>query len=339
MDVSLFDYHLPPERIAQRSAEPRDHARLLIVPRRQGPFLDKRIYDLPSYVNPGDVLIFNDTKVFRARLEAQKGDVRIELFLLHPEQHTHWIALVKPARKIHIQDELMLHDQRIVTVLKKRDDGTVVIDTHRSIEDMFAYAEAYGSVPVPPYVVPSEQNTTSYQTIYARERGSVAAPTAGFHITPTLLKALKEKGAICAFITLHVGLGTFRPIKTTTLETHDMHEEWGHVPQETVDAIKRAKTNGHRIIAIGTTTVRALESMANATSEMVAWSGRTRLFITPGYRFRVIDGLLTNFHLPKSTLLVLVSAFAQRERILEAYHHAIQHEYRFYSFGDAMLII
>jgi S-adenosylmethionine:tRNA ribosyltransferase-isomerase len=225
-------------------------------------------------------------------------------------------------------------------ILGKRDDGTVDIDFGVPPEKVFALADEFGEVPVPPYVEPTEENTSTYQTVYAKHVGSVAAPTAGFHFTPALLDTLEKKGVETAFVTLHVGLGTFRPIKNDTLEEHEMHEEWAHVPKATREAIARAKQGGRRVIVVGTTAMRALESIPlDEIETQRGWDGFTKLFITPGYTFNIADGLITNFHLPKSTLLVLVSAFAGREHTLNTYKHAIDNDYRFYSFGDAMLIV
>lgn len=336
MDTSLFSYDLPADRIAQRPIEPRDQAKLLTLERTTGALTDRHIFDLPSLLEPGDLLVFNDSKVFKARLQTTEG---IEIFLLRPDGST-WLALARPGRKIKMNDELHLKDGSTLAVLAKESDGTVRVNFQKSADEVFRLTETLGEVPSPPYVEPVE-NLAQYQTVYARETGSVAAPTAGFHFTERLLKELDAKGIRRAFVTLHVGLGTFRPIKTDTLEAHEMHEEWANVPSETVDAIRETKQNGKRVIVVGTTALRALESATQNVEKkdvLQTFSGFTRIFITPGYTFHVADGLLTNFHLPKSTLLVLISAFAGRERILAAYEHAIKNGYRFYSFGDAMLI-
>lgn len=328
MQTADFDYHLPPERIAQSSVEPRDHARLLVVDRASSSLHDQHVFDLPNLLRPGDLCVFNDTKVFKARIHATYIDRVFELFLLRAEGTT-WQTLVRSSKKIPVGAQLMLEDQTTCTLVDKQPDGIAVVDFHRSAEDVLAYTDAYGNVPSPPYVKQLDQ-LDQYQTAYAKHIGSVAAPTAGFHFTPSLLERLTATGIGCAYVTLHVGIGTFRPMTSTTLEEHVMHEEWAHVSPETWQQIEETKKRGGRVIAIGTTTVRALES---------GGTGNTQLFITPGYSFRVIDGLITNFHLPKSTLLVLVSALASTELIKRAYQHAIEAEYRFYSFGDAMLII
>lgn len=336
MDVSLFDYALPPERIAQMPMEPREAAKLLVLERTSGGIQDKHVGDLPSLLKSGDLLIFNDSKVFKARLKAKvvgafsrDKDLEAEIFLLRPEGDM-WIALAKPGKKLHSGTRLLFEDGSKARVVGKRDDGTIDLDFGMSAGRVFGLADSYGEVPVPPYVEPNKENTSAYQTVYAKHLGSVAAPTAGLHFTPALLASLKAQGVEMEFVTLHVGLGTFRPMKSATLEEHVMHEEWVDVPERTKEAIRKAKSEGRRVIVVGTTAMRALESGVD--------SGFTRLFITPGYAFKTADALITNFHLPKSTLIVLVSAFAGRDNVMRAYRHAIDHDYRFYSFGDAMFI-
>lgn len=337
MDSSLFDYTLPPDRIAQKPMEPREAAKLLVMDRASGNIKDKKVGDLPDLLKAGDLLVFNDSKVFKARLKAEVSSkysrdvgLKVEIFLLRPDGDL-WMAMAKPGKKLHTGTRLIFQDGSKATVVGKRDDGTVDLDFNMAHGRVFGLADSYGEVPVPPYVEPTEENTSVYQTIYAKNVGSVAAPTAGFHFTEDLFKKLEAKGVKKAFVTLHVGVGTFRPIKSDTLEEHVMHEEWAEVPQQTRNAIEETKKNGGRVIVVGTTAMRALESGVE--------SDFTKLFITPGYEFKVADGLITNFHLPKSTLIVLVSSFAGRERVLAAYKHAIDNGYRFYSFGDAMLII
>jgi len=327
MKTSDFDYTLPPERIAQSPAEPRDSSRLLVLDRATQTIEHHRFSEIGAFLRPGDLLVVNESKVFKARLIT--GNV--EIFLLHPEGDA-WLALGKPGKKLRPGTIVMFDDGMTCTIKEKRDeDGTLLIDFGRSAVDVFAWADRYGSVPTPPYVKASQKNDEAYQTAYAKTVGSVAAPTAGFHFTPELIDKLKAQGIRFATVTLHVGLGTFRPMKTETLEEHVMHEEWIDVPDETISAIQQTKQDGGRVIAVGTTTVRALESEVR--------HGFTSIFITPGYLFKTVDALITNFHLPKSTLIVLVSAFAGRELILRAYAEAIKENYRFYSFGDAMLII
>lgn len=337
MDVSLFDYALPPDRIAQKPIEPREAAKLLVLDRETGNIKDKTVGDLPDLLKAGDLLILNDSKVFKARLKAEVSSkysrdvgLKVEIFLLRPDGD-HWIAMAKPGKKLHTGSRVMFADGSKATIVGKRDDGTVDIDFRIQPRFVFDLADKYGEVPVPPYIEPTEENTSTYQTIYAKEVGSVAAPTAGFHFTEDLFKKLEAKGVKKTFVTLHVGVGTFRPIKTDTLEAHEMHEEWASVSGETRRMIEETKKNGGRVIVVGTTAMRALETGIT--------SGFTKLFITPGYKFNVADGLITNFHLPKSTLIVLVSAFAGKDNVMNAYKHAIEHGYRFYSFGDAMLVL
>ncbi len=336
MQTADFDYILPPDRIAQSPAEPRDSSRLMVLNRADQSIQHHHFNQIGSFLRPGDLLIVNESKVFKARLETTTG---IEIFLLRPGypegmsgyQEELWLALAKPGKKILVGTDITFADGTKANVMLKLDDGTILLDFHTSPEAVFALADSIGQVPTPPYVAASEQNDQAYQTVYAKTVGSVAAPTAGFHFTPALIEQLKSQGIDFASITLHVGLGTFRPMKTQTLEEHQMHSEWLDVPQQTFEKIAQTKKNGGRVIAVGTTTVRALESGLT--------QGFTNIFITPGFKFKIIDGLITNFHLPKSTLLVLVSSFAGRDFILKAYAEAIQNNYRFYSFGDAMLIL
>lgn len=328
MNTSAFDYVLPPDRIAQEPMKPRDRSRLLVLDRKTGAIAHRRFFEIGEFLRPGDLLVVNDSRVFKARLKTIEG---IEIFLLRPDGSC-WIALAKPGRKLSVGAAIAFPNGRTARVAGKRDDGTVMIDFGTSADDVFALADAIGEVPTPPYVdKPPADAATTYQTVYAEHVGSVAAPTAGFHFTPELIDELKSDGIRFATVTLHVGLGTFRPIKTDTLESHEMHEEWIRIPEQTRRLVEETKRNGGRVIAVGTTAVRALESGID--------EGFTKLFITPGYGFKTVDAMVTNFHLPKSTLLVLVSAFAGRDVIRRAYDEAIREGYRFYSFGDAMLIL
>lgn len=327
--ISMFDYRLPPERIAQEPIRPRDHSRLLVLDRETGQFAHKRFFEIEDELRAGDVLVMNDTKVFRARLRA--GDV--EVFLLRGDG-TRWEALLRPGRKVQVGDALDLGGL-VARVEAKRGDGVATLSFDVGVEDVLAFTDAHGEIPVPPYVEKVPERPEDYQTVYAREVGSVAAPTAGFHFTPELMERLRNKGVQFEFVTLHVGIGTFRPVKSDTLEGHEMHAELVSIDAETSARIRAAKNEGRRVVAVGTTTVRALEGSGVPDG---GFSGDVNLFITPGFAFRVIDGLVTNFHLPKSTLLVLVSAFAGRERVLAAYEEAVRLGYRFFSFGDAMFI-
>ena len=300
----------------------------------------KQFFQIVDELNTGDLLIVNETKVFNARLEAKTAsDRNIEIFLLRPDTGNTWRALAKPGKRIKQEDVITFTDQTKATIQEKCTDGTIRIELQKTPKEILEWTSTIGQVPIPPYVEEAPSDASDYQTVYAKHTGSVAAPTAGFHFTQDLIKTLKEKGIEFATITLHVGMGTFKPLQSETLEEHIMHEEWISIPKETRKQIKETHANGHRVIAIGTTSVRALES---GIAE-----GFTNIFIKPGYRFKTIDGMITNFHLPKSTLMVLVSAFAGekhkdqdegRKMILHAYQEAIANNYRFYSFGDAMFI-
>jgi len=334
--ISLFDYDLPAELIAQYSVEPRDQAKLLVLDRATGEVEHQHVFDLPRLLHAGDVLVFNNTKVFKARLMAEGG---MEVFLLREVAPQHWEALVKPGRKLVVGSGIGLGGIGPIgpigpiTVLGKNPDGTVILDMGCSRENVLRYCDAFGEVPIPPYVDKTADALENYQTVYAKEVGAVAAPTAGFHFTKRLLDELKAMGVQMEFVTLHVGLGTFRPMKTKTLEEHKMHAEWVSIDAGTADRLSVAKREGRRVIAVGTTVVRTLEATG-----LKPFTGEVNIFITPGFEFKIIDGLITNFHLPKSTLLALVSAFAGRERILAAYEEAKKRGYRFYSFGDAMFL-
>ncbi len=341
MRTSDFDYELPGERIAQKPASPRESARLLVLDRAQNAIMHAKVKRLPEFLRKGDVLVINVSKVFKARLMGRlddPGKSAIELFLIRPEG-TYWRALAKPGRKLRPGSRIAVAEGFAATVARKDADGSVLVDFGRQPGSVVRLADRCGQVPLPPYITRAPR-ATEYQTVYAREVGSVAAPTAGFHLTKKLIAGLKKKGVIFLEVTLHVGLGTFLPIRTEELGAHAMHAEWVEIPAATARGIARAKAEGRRVIAVGTTSVRALEGAAAALNgKLRAWRGDVRLFISPGFRFRIADALLTNFHLPKSTLLVLVSALAGRERILRAYAEAIGKKYRFYSYGDAMLII
>jgi len=367
MNTADFDYHLPPERIAQEPVRPRDTSRLLVLDRKTGALEHRHFFEIGECLRPGDLLVVNRSKVFKARLNGviarnpatkrspviaasfaplpprNNMGASIEIFLLRPDDSRlsrPWLALAKPGRKLKIGTVIRFPDGTACTVANKKENGTVVLNFRKSSEDVLALTDRIGQVPTPPYIDTTPTDAADYQTVYARDIGSVAAPTAGFHFTPELIAKLKAQGINFAEVVLHVGLGTFRPIKTATLEEHEMHEEWLDIPAETQAAIERTKQAGGRVVAVGTTTVRALESGID--------HGFTKIFITPGYKFKIVDVLITNFHLPKSTLVVLVSAFAGehhvdpdwgRRTVLNAYSVAISEGYRFYSFGDAMLII
>ena len=345
-----FNYVLPPGRIAQHSVEPRDHSKLMILDSETGAIEHKHFYNIIDELVAGDVLVFNDTKVFRARLQGtgareQGTGKEFEIFLLRCESTTtnsEWQSLIRGAKKINVGDKIKIDDIEII-VKEKREDGIVVVEFPMNESEVLAFTDLHGSIPIPPYVDEKPVSIDQYQTVYAKETGSVAAPTAGFHFTTELLDRLKAKGIEIAFVTLHVGIGTFRPMQSETIEEHTMHSEFVNISPEVAQQINRAKAEGRRVIAVGTTTVRSLEgaAMLNQTGSILPENGfhaDVNMFIKPGFEFKVIDALITNFHLPKSTLLVLVSALAGRDHMLAAYEEAIEHDYRFFSFGDAMFI-
>jgi len=319
--------------------------------RKTGKTEHKVFRDIVDELKAGDLLVMNDSKVFKARLRGKRFKKEYEVFLLRPVPHEFvmegaslWHALVRPGKLVHVGNDIEISGLK-PKVVEKKPDGSVVLAFPIPESEVFAFCDQFGEVPVPPYVEKAPEDASKYQTVYAKETGSVAAPTAGFHFTPEIIEKLKGKGVEFQFVTLHVGLGTFRPVKAETLEEHVMHSEYVTISSETAQAINKAKAEGRRVIAVGTTTVRALEGVAStqppAPSPQLptnGYSGDVNMFITPGFDFKVIDALITNFHLPKSTLLVLVSAFAGREHVLAAYKEAIEKEYRFYSFGDAMFI-
>lgn len=341
-DISQFDYQLPTRLISQSPTEPRENGRLLFVSKDKNKFKHLHIKDFPLFFHPHDVLVLNNTKVFKARLHGicdntQKSTV--ELFLVRPLSDTIWQAIGKPWKKFSPGTTVTINPNFIATIQSIESNGTINICFNKTIQQVIDLANIYGTIPLPPYIK-HPTNPESYQTSYATIVGSVAAPTAGFHVTQNLLERLKQTGVIVCEITLHVGLGTFKTVKTKTIEEHTMHSEWVSISKETAEIINTAKNHRKKIIAVGTTTVRTLEGVASLyNGHLKAYEGDINLFITPGFHFNIIDGLLTNFHLPKSTLLILVSAFAGRIKILQAYENAIQNNYRFYSFGDAMIII
>lgn len=341
MKLSDFDYYLPPELIAQEPAEKRDESRLMVVPKDGGPFEHRRFKDLVEYMRAGDVLVVNETKVLPARLVGiKKGtNARVEILLLKNAGGSRWEVLAKPGKKVTPGSLLSFGDGQLeVLVEGVTDYGGRVVDLKYSgrLEDVL---ERVGLVPLPPYIKKPLPDGKRYQTVYARYAGSAAAPTAGLHFTPELMKEIREKGVEIVPVLLHVGLGTFRPVKVEDIKRHRMHAEYYEISEEAARVINDVKRRGGRVIAVGTTTTRCLESAAAAPGEIRPGSGWTDIFIYPGYKFLTIDGLVTNFHLPKSTLLMMVSALAGRERILCAYREAISLRYRFFSFGDAMLII
>lgn len=337
MDVTDFDYDLPKELIAQTPVEPRDSSRLLVMDKNTGELEHRHFYNLPEYLKPGDLLVFNDTRVIPARLHGFKPTgAHVEVFLLTRKNATDWEVLVKPGKKLQKGAQIKFSDELSCEILDTTDFGGRIARFHYDgiFEEIL---DRLGETPLPPYIHEKLKDKERYQTVYNRERGSAAAPTAGLHFTKELLKKIKDMGVEEVFVTLHVGLGTFRPVNESRVEDHKMHKEFYTVSQEAADAINKAKREGRRIIAVGTTSVRTLES-AGASGEMKAGGNWTNIFIYPGFQFKFVDALVTNFHLPQSTLVMLVSALSSRERILHAYKVAVENKYRFFSFGDAMFI-
>ena len=341
MRVDLFDFELPPERIALRPARPRDAARLLVVP-GEGEFADRRVSDLPSLLRAGDVLVFNDTRVIPAQLEGMRGEARIGATLHKRIDLRRWQAFVRNGKRLR-QGDLIEFPANVTALAEARhDDGSWTL-AFSGDEPVEVLLERAGTMPLPPYIAQKrgtdEADRRDYQTMFAAKDGAVAAPTAALHFTPELMAALATAGVGHEMLTLHVGAGTFLPVKAEDTEAHAMHAEWGRIDAETAARLNAARAAGGRVIAVGTTSLRLLESAAREDGIIQPFAGDTAIFITPGYRFRAIDGLMTNFHLPRSTLFMLVSALIGRERMQAAYAHAIEREYRFYSYGDASLLL
>ncbi|HSV30413.1 MAG TPA: tRNA preQ1(34) S-adenosylmethionine ribosyltransferase-isomerase QueA [Atribacteraceae bacterium] len=334
-----FDYHLPEELIAQTPIEPRDSSRLLVINRLNRSVSEHRFTDIIDYFQAGDVLVLNNTKVIAARLPARRaGGGKAEVFLLRDLGEARWEALVKPGNRIPVNSKLTLGRNLTVTVTAKTTEGGRIIQ-FRSDGEVEAALREVGQVPLPPYIKKPISDPARYQTVYASAAGSVAAPTAALHFTAELLDTLQEKGVTIGYTTLHMGLGSFRPIREELLEAHRMPVEYLQVPGEVAEMVNRAKKDGRTVVACGTDVVRTLESAARDNGKIASFQGTTDLFITPGYRFRVVDRFITNLHLPRSSHLVLVSAFAGRELIFEAYAYAVDKKFRFYTFGDATLML
>lgn len=340
MRVADFDFTLPANAIAQRPATPRDSARLLEV--RDAVLADHCVADLPSLLAPGDLLVVNDTKVIPARLHGQRDAVDVEITLLEEVAPGRWQGLVRRARRLKAGDRIRIAGDLVAEVERKGTGGAVTLAFNRAGAELAAALERHGAAPLPPYIKrpagADAQDRRDYQTVYAAAPGAVAAPTAGLHFTRRLLERLHERGVRRAAVTLHVGAGTFLPVKAETVEDHVMHAERGEIGTDAAAMIARTRAEGGRIIAVGTTCLRLLESAADAEGSVRPFSGRTAIFITPGFRFRAVDMLMTNFHLPRSTLFMLVCAFAGTERMKQAYRHAIAQGYRFYSYGDCCLL-
>lgn len=338
MRVDLFDYDLPAELIADAPVEPRRQARLL--DQTGAVFTDRRVGDLPGLLQAGDILVFNDTKVLPARLVGRRGAAKVEVTLHKSLGQGQWLAFARPGRRLRVGDEVTFTEDLSAEVRAKDPRGDVTLDFGRPESDLRTLLWRHGSMPLPPYIkrdTPRGSDYDDYQTIFAAREGAVAAPTAGLHFTEDLLADLAAAGVATAAITLHVGAGTFLPVKVTDADDHVMHSEWGEVSAATVARIAAAKAAGGRVVAVGTTSLRILESAAR-DGRLAPFSGDTDLFITPGFQFHAVDLLLTNFHLPRSTLLMLVAAFHGRVRMLEAYDHAKAAGYRFYSYGDCCLL-
>ena len=342
MRVDLFDFDLPPELIALRPARPRDSARMLVVDGRDAAFADMVVRDLPQVLRPGDVLVFNDTRVIPAQLEGRRGEARIGATLHKRIDLRRWQAFVRNAKRVREGDRIEFENGVTAIAEKRHEDGSFTM-AFGGDEPVEVLLERSGRMPLPPYIAgkrqPDESDRQDYQTMFASEDGAVAAPTAALHFTPELIEALDAAGVKRETLTLHVGAGTFLPVKVADTDEHRMHAEWGRIDEATAARLNAARVSGGRVIAVGTTSLRLLESAADEGGIIRPFAGDTAIFITPGYRFRAINGLMTNFHLPKSTLFMLVSALMARERMLAAYAHAIAEKYRFYSYGDSSLLL
>ena len=341
MKVDLFDFELPPERIALRPARPRDAARMLVVP-KEGPFEDRGVRDLPNLLRADDILVFNDTRVIPAQLEGRRGQARIGATLHKRIDLRRWQAFVRNAKRLRVGDVAEFGGGVTAIAEQRLADGSFVLHFEGD-EPVEVLLERAGRMPLPPYIAgkrdTDERDREDYQTMFAAEDGAVAAPTAALHFTPRLVEALERAGVGRETLTLHVGAGTFLPVKAEDTDDHAMHSEWGRIEPDMASRLNAARKAGGRVIAVGTTSLRLLESATDEGGVIHPFAGDTDIFITPGYRFRAVDGLMTNFHLPKSTLMMLVSALMGRERMMAAYEHAIANEYRFYSYGDSSLLL
>lgn len=341
MNTNDFDFHLPEELIAQTPLEKRDASKLLILNCQTGQMEDQHFDAIINELEPGDALVMNNTRVLPARLHGVKPDTggHVELLLLKNIEGDQWEVLAKPAKRLKEGGVVSFGDGRLqATLIKKLEHGGCLVEF--SYQGIFLEVlESLGEMPLPPYIHEKLEDQERYQTVYAKENGSAAAPTAGLHFTPELLQKIEDKGVHLVYLTLHVGLGTFRPVSVDDLDQHEMHSEFYQLSEEAAQTLQQVKASGHRIVAVGTTSIRTLETIGNKfNGELQADSGWTNIFIKPGYQWQVVDAFSTNFHLPKSTLVMLVSAFAGRELTLDAYQHAIDQGYRFFSFGDAMFI-
>lgn len=336
-----FDFDLPEELIAQTPLADRSASRLLVLDRKSGAISDKHFADIVDELNPGDALVMNDTRVLPARLYGEKPDTggHLEVLLLTNQEGDTWETLIKPAKRAKVGTKISFGDGRLQAVVEEELEhgGRIITFTYEGI--FLEILESLGEMPLPPYIKERLEDPERYQTVYAKENGSAAAPTAGLHFTKELLEKIQAKGVELVYLTLHVGLGTFRPVSVDNIADHQMHSEFYRLTEDAAAKLRAVKVNGGRIVAVGTTSIRTLETIGTKfAGEIKADSGWTDIFITPGYTFKVVDAFSTNFHLPKSTLVMLVSAFAGREHVLNAYQHAIEEGYRFFSFGDAMFV-
>jgi S-adenosylmethionine:tRNA ribosyltransferase-isomerase len=340
MRVDLFDFDLPPERIALRPARPRDSARMLQV--NEGEFADRTVLDLPDVLRPGDMLVFNDTRVIPAQLEGMRGQASVGATLHKREGLREWWAFVRNAKRVRDGDVIEFAKGVRASAVSRDSEGAILLHFHGE-EPVELLLEKAGQLPLPPYIASKrgtdEADHDDYQTIFARESGAVAAPTAALHFTDRLIAALDERGVKRETLTLHVGAGTFMPVKSDDTANHKMHSEWGRIDEATADRLNQARLSGGRLIAVGTTSLRLIESAADEEGLIRPFEGDTAIFITPGYRFKAVDGLMTNFHLPRSTLFMLVSALMGLDVMKSAYAHAIEQGYRFYSYGDSSLLL
>ena len=354
MKVDIFDFELDKDLIAKQPVTPRDSSRLLDLS-EEAEITDRHFYDLPKILRKGDVLVFNDTKVIPARLYGKKGEALVEVTLYHPDDGIRWWAFIKNAKRLKVGDSVCFYNADVsaeesdfkAEVLQKDSEDGVLIKFDCNPDELGKKLEQYGSMPLPPYIKREKplkglwnpyNDKEDYQTVYAKHEGAVAAPTAGLHFTDRLLKEIDEMGVKRVFLTLHVGAGTFLPVKTDDTENHKMHAEYGVISPAACEIINKAKSEGRRIIAVGTTSVRLLETAADENGVLQPFCGETDIFITPGYKFKMIDMIITNFHLPKSTLFMLICAIAGTERMKNAYAHAIKEKYRFYSYGDSSIL-
>ncbi len=354
MQVDIFDFDLDKSLIAKEPVSPRDTSKLLDLS-DEDVIRDKHFYDLPEILQEGDVLVFNDTKVIPARLYAKRGNALVEVTLYRPEDGLTWWAFIKNAKRLKADDIISFYTDEIeaensdfkAQIIKKDDEDGVLLKFLCSADELALMLQKYGSMPLPPYIKRDKpggelwnryNDKENYQTVYAKNEGAVAAPTAGLHFTQDVLNKLDKKGIKRVFLTLHVGAGTFLPVKVDDTDNHKMHAEYGIITPETADIINEAKQQGRRIIAVGTTSVRLLESSADENGVLKPFTGETNIFLTPGYKFKIIDMIITNFHLPKSTLFMLICAIAGTERMKTAYQHAIDNRYRFYSYGDSSIL-